>query len=246
MSNTKPPSGWGQDSLSEFLEAANHNTFGVFVLYKDWFSLLQGIDSTFDRFTEHLLNPSAFVESFLFLRAHYAYRGAIRLAVSGQLPEAYCIFRVCLEYSLYGFFLYKHPELVEVWLSRNESKTHKRKVQNEFRLSRMLAELEKEQPAIGKIARFLYEYAIDVGAHPNPKAVTFSLETTHKEDRLSFFLAQLDDNPLSLVAGFKAGAQVGICSLKLFKIVFPERFDILGISDQIESLSKTTVNDVRL
>lgn len=246
MTEQKIPAGWGQDSLSSFIEMANRNTYGVFVLYNSWFSLLQRIDSAFDKFSENLLNLPLVVEPLLFMRGQSAYRAAVRLATSGQIPEAYSLLRGCLEYSLYGFYLYRHSTVVETWLWRNKGKAEKKKAQNELRPAKMLAELEKADASLGRIARVLYEFTIDTGAHPNPKAITYALEQSHTEDRISFVLLQLDVNPSSMILGLKTIAQVGLCSLKTFRLVFPERFDLLGISDTIESLSRTTVDGIAL
>jgi hypothetical protein len=240
------PAEWGHDSLSSFIELANRNTYGVFVLYNKWFSLLQHIDSAFDKFSENLLNLPLVVEPLLFMRGQSAYRAAVRLATSGQIPEAYSLLRGCLEYSLYGFYLYRHPTVVETWLGRNKGNDEKKKAQNELRPAKMLGELEKADASVGKIARLLYEFTIDVGAHPNPKAITYALEHSQTEERMSFVLLQLDVNHSSMILGLKTIAQVGLCTLKTFRLVFPERFDLLGITENIQSLSRTTVDGIAL
>jgi hypothetical protein len=66
------------------------------------------------------------------------------------------------------------------------------------------------------------------------------------DELVSFELAQLNNDPEMLIFGLKTCAQVGICSLKIFKLVFPERFDLLGISNRIEALSQKKIRGIPL
>ena len=36
----------------------------------------------------------------------------------------------------------------------------------------------------------------------------------------------------------KNSARIGLCSLNIFKLIYSHRFDILGISDELEKLKK--------
>ncbi len=51
MTELKTPENWGKDNLTEFINAANQNTYGVSVHYRSWFSALQRIDAAFDKFS---------------------------------------------------------------------------------------------------------------------------------------------------------------------------------------------------
>lgn len=66
------------------------------------------------------------------------------------------------------------------------------------------------------------------------------------DELVSFELSQLNNDPKILILGFKTCAQVGICSLKIFKLVFPERFDLLGLSDLIEKVSGKKIGGIPL
>jgi hypothetical protein len=246
MTNKQIPEGWGNDSLSAFIELANRNTFGAFVQYNDWFTRLQKIDAAFGTFSENLLNTSVFYEPFLFVRAHSSYRAAIRLATSGQMPEAFSILRNCLEYALYGFYLNKFPAEIQTWAARDDSEAGKKKACRELKFGKMLSHLDESSSATGKAARHLYELTIDSGAHPNRKTITLAMKREETNEHVSFDLAQLNNDPIMFTMVLKTCAQVGICSLKIFNLVFPERFDLLGISDEIEQLSKKKVGGIPL
>jgi hypothetical protein len=74
-----------------------------------------------------MLNVPVFYEPFLFVRAHSTYRAAIRLATSGQMPEAFSLLRGCIEYSLYGSYLHKFPSVIQTWIGRDDSEAGKKK-----------------------------------------------------------------------------------------------------------------------
>lgn len=246
MKDKTVPEGWGEDALSAFIEMANRNSLRAFVHYKDWFTLLQDIDSIFNKFSKNMLNVSVFYEPFLFVRAHSTYRAAIRLATSGQMPEAFSLLRGCIEYSLYGFYFNKFPSVIQTWIGRDESDAGKKRARNTLKFSTMLTELRESHDATGSAARQLYERTIDAGAHPNPKTITLSLKREETDELVSFELAQLNNNPEILIFGFKTCAQVGICSLKIFKLVFPERFALLGLSDLVEEVSGKKIGGIPL
>ena len=110
----------------------------------------------------------------------------------------------------------------------------------------MLSELNKSSVATGKAARHLYELTIDTGAHPNRKTITLAMKREETDEDILFNLAQLNNDPIVFTIALKTCAQVGICSLKIFKLVFPERFDLLGISDDIDKLSRKKVGGIPL
>jgi len=239
MTEPVVPEGWGEESLSAFIELATRNTYGAFVHFKDWFKRLQEIDATFSKFSANMLNIPAFYEPFLFVRSHSSYRAAIRLASSGQVPEAFSLLRGCIEYGLYGFYFYKFPAAIKTWAERDDNDAGKKKARKDLTFGKMLSELDKSGGAIGKATRHLYELTIDAGAHPNRKTITLAMTREERDELISFDLAQLNVEPMMLIMALKTCAQVGISSLKIFKLVFPERFDLLGISDDIERLSRS-------
>jgi len=112
------PNDWGKDSLSEFIEDAHHNTLATFANLKPEFAHLKNINDTFKKITENLLNIEKLIPGLFLLRSHASYLGAVRLAVSGQLPETFMVLRGCLENSLYALHIALIPETGEIWLQR--------------------------------------------------------------------------------------------------------------------------------
>lgn len=236
-----PPEGWGLDPLSAFIEAARQNTFATFANLMGSYSRLRDIDRLFVKATENLhglqgdadLLPATFL-----LRAHSSYRGACRLALSGQLPEAYMVLRGCLENCLYGLFLHAYPEKAETWLRRSDDEASKRKVKAEFQIGPMFTLLESKDAVTGKAVRGLYEQTIDFGAHPNEFALTSNARAESAGATKRFELSYLTGDSTALRLCLKTTAQVGVGSLRIFRLIFRERFELLEISPALDAVTR--------
>ena len=236
--NEGVPKNWGQDKVSNFIETAQKNTFATFDNLKDVFKFFEDIDESFRRIIDNIDNARDWFPAFFLLRAHSSYLGAVRLSTSGQLPEAYMILRGCLENSLYGFYLFKKPKSVEVWLNRHDDEVAKKKVRTEFKIGPMLKLLSSNDSKLGTVASGLYERTIDYRAHPNAWALLTNLTKKKNDDSIKFELSYLTGKSPALALCLKTNAQVGVCSLLVFKLVFKERFDLLGISDILQKLRR--------
>lgn len=112
------------------------------------------------------------------------------------------------------------------------------RVREEFRVGRMLDLLEARDNDTGRAVRHLYERTIDFGAHPNERALLTVLRQAREEGVVRFDLNYLsDDSTPALALCLKTNAQVGVGSLRTFRHVVPERFDLLGLSDELTRLS---------
>lgn len=238
MSEMQVPVGWGQDSLSAFIDKANRNSFGVFVHHKDWFTRLQDIDATFEQFFADFLSPPGFIEPFMFIRAHSCFRGAARLSTSGHLPEAYTLMRGAIECALYGFYFHKSPQTIQTWIQRDDSDAGKKQARKDLAFGPLLNKFDAADAEMGKVVRHLYEFTIDVGAHPNRKTITLATEQIETEEHITYNLAQLNPDEIPLVGCLKTNAQVGVCVLQVFGLVFPDRYKELVLANRITELSK--------
>lgn len=238
MDALQPPPGWGRDSLSEFIENARRNTFATFVQARPVWQRFTRIDGLFRRAIDALNNSRAWFAGFFLLRSHASYLGGVRFSASTQFGEAYMVLRGCLENALYGLFLHENPNLRPVWLSRHEDEASKQRVKDEFKIGRMLDVLDAQDAATGAAARALYERAIDYGAHPNERALSSVLRRTDNAENIRFDLDYLSNVPEALALCLKTTAQVGVCSLRIFRLVIPDRFTILGLSDDLDTASR--------
>ncbi len=95
----------------------------------------------------------------------------------------------------------------------------------------MLKLATKMDATEGGIAKILYEQTIDAGAHPNELALMQTLQITESDDKIEFKSNYLDQDTVALRAALKTTAQVGVCALSLFRVIYPERFAIMGVTD---------------
>lgn len=233
-----PPPGWGTDGRTNFFEAAYRNRFATFANKRNWFERLAALDACFVGLANEWLNPQNPLTPMLFIRCHSAYRATCEHAFAGQVPDTFPQLRACLEYAGYALHIHKNPELGETWLKRNDDKIAKKAVINEFKPWRIRATIKRANRHAALVFDELYERAIDFGAHPNAAAVLGSLEITKFDDRKSYDSSYLHGDGLALDHVLKTTAQAGVCALEIFKEVFPERFELLGISAKLLELRK--------
>lgn len=238
MSDTVP-NNWGEDSITRFVDDAKHNIKATFANLQPEFRKSIEINDLYSRFSENLINPQTILPSFFFLRAHSSCLGGIRLSASGQIPEAYMVFRGCLENSLYGYYIHTSPDMGELWLKRHQSEEALKKMKNSFHIRTLLELLKNDDEQVGSVAIKLYERTIDYGAHPNNYSIFTNTQMKEEGTQKDFKVNYLSGGD-SVAFGlcFKTNAQIGVCSLKIFQKVFKARFDLLGISADIEKVSQ--------
>jgi hypothetical protein len=230
----EPPPRWASDDLTTFIQMATDNIAATFHNKKNAFNILKDIDSYFLIITDHLLNAPDFLASLFLFRTHSAYRAACRLSLSGQVPETFVLLRSCIEYPLYALHINGNPELGEKWIDRHKDEESFKSVRNEFQYGRVIKTLETIDPAICRTSKLLYERSIDFGAHPNERSITSSMKVIKGRDRIEYKQIYLAQDSKQLSHGLKSTAQVGLCALYIFRHIFKERFDILGITQKMD------------
>lgn len=224
--------------MSGFLDQAFNNTLASFVQKNVRFQVLGRVDQNFLRIGENLINPPDIIAALLILRSHSAFRGACRLSMSGQVPDAFPVLRACLEYALYALHINANPALGEVWVRRHDDAASLRRVRQDFTHAAVIATLGAKDANLHSIIQQLYERSIDFGAHPNERAITGSMTIQREPGRVELQQIYLHGDSLSLDHGLKTTAQVGLGSLCIFQHIFLERFRILGIQDMIDQLRR--------
>jgi len=234
----KDPLNWGNDPLSEFIKGAYENTFATFVNMKPEFKKLCLIDAKFRKGIDYLHNTPDWFTGFFLLRAHSCYLGAARLSMSAQVFETYMVLRGCLESALYGFFVAKDPTAKKVWLNRNENELTLRLMKKTFRVGAIYSLLKNTEVRVYNAIHELYDRTIAYGAHPNPNGVFGTLEVREDEQDIHFQMNYLTNDPVQLRLALKTTAQIGVGALLLFRYVFPERFEITGLYNELKELAK--------
>ncbi|MDE2009135.1 MAG: hypothetical protein KGJ09_03555 [Candidatus Omnitrophica bacterium] len=233
----EPPK-WKEDAITKFIGDVQHNAYVTFVKYSTEFSRLIEVDSLF-REAIGCTNNAKFWFACLFpLKAHSAFLSAVQLIMGTQAQESYMVMRGTIENALYGYYIFKHKELAEVYLKRDENLQTKREMKKRFQNKAIIEELKADEMSLGSAVEILYERVIDFGAHPNEKSLSSALKRTDLKDGVRFDVSYLTDNPKVIELGLKTVTQVGIACVKIIELQFPERFKIVGLSDKIQSISR--------
>lgn len=238
MLSPSPPPNWNKNEISKFIESARANEFWTFVNCKNEVERMSVIDHAFRKAVDGVNHSDDWFAGLFLLRAHSNYLGSCRLCWSAQIPECYALLRSCLENALYGLYLAKHPALSETWLRRSDNAESRQKVRNTFSANKLLQFASKLDEREGVIARAFYEITIDSGAHPNELGLMSTLQIIRSDANTKIENRFFSPNSPSQTCAFKETAQVGVCALSLFSLVYPERFAIQGVTDLLRDLKR--------
>lgn len=79
---------------------------------------------------------------------------------------------------------------------------------------------------------------IDFGAHPNVAALASAFRTQDNEQRRQFKVIYLTVDSVMIRGTMKSVAQSSLASLLIFRNVFTQRFDLLGITERLTELHR--------
>ena len=242
MTTEKPILPWGQDELSTFFQTAEYNDRVTSLKFPPVYSLLQRIDAAFRQIGETVEKDSRqelLIPRWLIVRTYSSILAFIRLAMSGQLPESYAILRVSIEQAWYALHIAKDPhppERVTVWLCRNDDETSQSKCKNEFTVQNVRSTHESFDFVTAKQLHVLYERMIDLGGHPNPQGVLTSMNLSETEQETTYQVGLLDLKDVTVLHALKTAVEVAIGMFKVYQLIFPDRFKIMGLDEKIVAL----------
>jgi hypothetical protein len=229
---------WAEEPLSEFMEVATSRLYQTHARIRDWWARLSAVDRTFLRIAQNLNESPNWFEGGFLIRAHSAYRAAARLAGSAQLPESYMVLRGCLEYGLYALYFAQDGASKARWLTRSDTPENRKKVRNEFTAGAMLRVVKAKSARLGDIAQTLYDRLIDYGAHPNDMGLAGTSSLTETEDKYNLEMTYIADDGVPARFCLKLTATVGIVTLRVFGLIFRERYQILGLDRELDRISQ--------
>lgn len=232
----RPPDGWGQDSLTDYLDDFWGNQFATFDNKRAAVADLIRIDGLFKRFLDGAINPRPFVPMGFMLRAHSAYRAAAGAVMAGQLYEAQALLRLCLEHGAYGFYIGADRERWERWMHRNDSEATKKVVRDEFTHNKIKKHVSAAATKLGGQFELLYEKLIDFGAHPNEQGFSMNSAMRRDGENVHFDTIYLQADGLPLDLGLKMTGQVGLWVLHVMQLIYRERFELQGVRADLEEI----------
>ncbi|WP_117195930.1 hypothetical protein [Rhizobium terrae] len=234
----RAPDGWGDDTLTSYLDDYRNNQFAAFVGKPDEVADLIAIDGMLKRLLEGARDPKPFVPMTFLLRAHSAYRAAAGAVMAGQLYEAQACLRLCLEHAGYGHYIGGDTAMWERWMRRHDSDEHRKAVRKEFTAAKVEKKLQAADASVAKAYEILYERLIDFGAHPNEKGFSMSSNIRRENGDVHIEAIYLHSDGLPLDLALKTTAQVGIAALRIGQIIYPQRFKDLGLDLELATIMK--------
>lgn len=243
MAERDPPD-WGSDSLSRFFKDADYNARVTAANYPTVFELLRGVQSAFERAEETIEKDSdsaRLVPRFLLIRSHSTFLAATHAGMNGQVSEALLLLRGAIEQSWYALHMTKDPNpdnRVTIWLKRNDDSQTAAKCKAEFTIKNVRSTHEALDPSTASELSSLYESLIDYGAHPNQMGVLTGVTSQRSASQIDFKVGILYPAELSVMFTLRMAVAVAIGTLKVFQLIYPERFAFMGLDTEIAKLIK--------
>jgi hypothetical protein len=239
MADRQPPP-WDVDSLSKYFADAEYNERVTAINYPDIYDLLRRLQRAFELAEETIEKGFAHghfvVPRILLPRAHSAVLASIRLSMSGQSLEAQCVLRSAIEQAWYAVHIGTDAARAETWLRRNDSDQAQGKCKTEFTVSNVRGSHEALNMSGAADMRSLYEIAIDFGAHPNQLGVLNSMQRVETSKQVDYRVGILFPQELRVMMGVRLSVAVGVGVLNAYRVLFPERSELVGLDREIALL----------
>lgn len=156
--------------------------------------------------------------------------------MSGQVPEAYPVLRLAIEQAWYALHIANHPDRAIIWLCRNDNEDSRAKCRDEFTIGNVRSTHELLDSSTAARIQVLYDEVIDLGAHPNQLSVMGAMSRREIEKEIYHGVGILRPEPAPMLLALKKAIEVAIGALKIFYLIFPERFKLMGIDAETETL----------
>lgn len=241
------PSGWGNDTLSNFQKGALLNEFTTFANTNSWHTALSAVADDLQNCSTHAFssiptaeNPAA---SLLFMTAHNFYLASSRLVTSGHCLPIHPICRAGIEAALYGWYIARHPDAGDRW--HNKPADHKalKAWNDEFRFSSLTRALSKSNKEAAEWAKYMHQSAIDFGAHPNKNGIYSDISPVDLGNgRTALQMDFLNKWNNNSIASTKFVIETGIFSIVLFANAFPDADKMYGLFASIAFHRKSLID----
>lgn len=229
------PSGWGADELSKHIDNCRANQFATFDRKLE-VKRLQKIDNCFRKIFINSVNLRPWFPMQFLLRSHSNFLASCTLAMSGHSFETNALIRLCLESAAYGFYIGADEVRANLWLNRGENASTKKLAIKEFTHGNMKQHVRNSAPKLAEIYEELYEQSIDSGAHPNERGFFSNALVTETPEMTEIGQVYLQGDGVMLDYALKSTARAGVWGLGIFQLLYPEKWMLLGIKDELEQL----------
>ena len=168
-------------TLEDYIARGDKNTAG---LLKTDHPLMPLARAYYRFFADQLWADSPPVPTqqvFLSANAFTIWTAALRMALTGHEAATYPLLRTALESACYALIIARRPEMAAVWSARHDGDEQRKACRKAFgsAVADAATATGGIHPGAGTFLMELYESFIDLGAHPNTRAV---MNHVHQED----------------------------------------------------------------
>jgi hypothetical protein len=248
----QPPPPWGDDPLSKFMASADRNVRVCALNWPDVYEIQERAHGLLKQIGEVVESDHGDahlgVPRMLVLRSHSAVLAAMRLAMSGQAFEARPLLRLAIEETWYALHVAKDPApptRAEVWWNRGDNPQATQACQAEFKVGTVRGTHEALDAPTAAAMKHLYDDTITFGGHPNQGGVAASLRIDRSQpDEVTVNVGVLQPGTLAAAAALKASVDVTVGIAKTVGLIYPERFRIMSVDEEIDQLARSAGGDV--
>jgi len=244
MSTPVPPP-WERDPLSTHFSEAEHNTRASAVNFPEVYAVQQRAHTLLLRVADAFEHDTGSVHHLgvprmLLIRSHSTILAAMRLAMSGQAFEAQTVLRVGIEHAWYALHITRDPAppaRARVWWNRGDSPQATEACRTEFTVRTVRTTHKALDRDTAAAMQRLYDDAIAFGGHPNQGGVALTLRLGERdEETVTIAVGFLHPVPAVIVSTIKAAVDVATGLAKVVSLIYPERFRIAGLDEEVNRL----------
>jgi hypothetical protein len=223
-------------SLQEFFDTLRSAQQANRAKFPVWYDIIERIDRCFVRAGKNLVKLQFPMTGAFLLRCQYAFKTAAGMAFAGQVVETFVMQRSVLEYAGYCLVICKTPSLEGVFLGRHTSTEAMTAQKEAFKIRPVKLAVRRCDTTLADHFDKDYERSINFGGHPNPHAALSAMVPDEREGLNSLTVLAISNEPKIVVHALKCTAQVGLTALCVLQHVFKEKFELLGIRQEIDAL----------
>jgi hypothetical protein len=223
--------------LTAYLDSVRGNQFGSFYNKRLVVQDLIHLDASFAAALDAWRDPPSPVALMLLMRSHAAFRAGAGAAMAGQIAEAPCLLRLCIECAGYAAIIHRDDALAEVFVRRSDGDEARKKVRKEFNPGRITNVVANFDPGLSKVFTDLYEGLIDFGAHPNEAMLITSSRSTKAASERKLEVAHLSGDGLPLDFTLKRSVQAGLWAAKVLIALHAERAKRTGMDAVVAEMA---------
>lgn len=208
--------------ISEFLDAARRNEIQIIAQHPHIYALLDEIHQSFERLLSGLHGEQE-IPGFLSVAAHSYFLSGVRVALGGQMTQAYPVLRAGIESVLFALLMKFDKSKIALWAQREASVDARKACRKIFTAEEGFKVLVQVDQNLHETMQNYYKLFIAAGAHPNVNAI---LPHLNVEDAGTHWLAKIryiyPSDSLAVFDTLKNTVGTGTCILAAMYHVMPE------------------------